>query len=526
MDGIGLRDEEEGNAFKRAETPNLDSLMEEGFQEVEASGPAVGLPEGYTGNSEVGHLHLGAGRVVKQRLKRINEAIQENRLREKEALKESLEKAEENSSTVHLAGIISDGGIHGHIDHLKALMEIASGYDVDVKIHCFTDGRDVGPKSAQKYISQIESWCEEYGGEIATVMGRYYAMDRDNRWERVEQAYNLLTGRNDALPNFATPSEAIQDYYNQPVSANQQGDEFITPRTVGADWYETRITNDESVIFYNYRGDRPREIVRAFAMDDFQGKVAPSPDSGARGFGRGRKLNLHYVTMTGYEQELNAMVHVAFPKPEKMADIAGAHLAGLGKTQLRTAETEKFPHVTFFFNDYREDRFEGENRRMAQSPKVATYDLQPAMSAEQVRDDVVDRLSGDSCEDFILVNFANGDMVGHTGKLEAAINAIETVDQCVAAIVDATLRRGGNLIVTADHGNAEQMWNPETEAPHTAHTLYDVPCIVVDDRLDKSATQLRESARLADVMPTCLTLMNLDQPEAMSGQSLLASVTA
>ncbi|MEM1205881.1 MAG: alkaline phosphatase family protein, partial [Acidobacteriota bacterium] len=311
-------------------------------------------------------------------------------------------------------------------------------------------------------------------------------------------------------------------------SDSQKGDEFVTPRTVGPDPQTTRVRDGDAVIFYNYRGDRPREITRAFVMPQLYGQVPPSPDDGEPGFDRGPKLDLTYVTMTAYEQELGAWVEVAFPKPPKMEDIGGAYLASLGLRQLRCAETEKFPHVTFFFNDYRDEPFPGEIRRMAQSPRVATYDQAPEMSAREVCDHVLERIRDPEGEDFILVNFANTDMVGHTGVLDAAVRAAETVDALVGELVDAVLERGGKLVVTADHGNAEQMWDPETKAPHTAHTTFDVECIIVDpDRSGDSAgtehpsPSLRAEGRLADVFPTVLDLMGLDVPEAMTGRSLL-----
>jgi 2,3-bisphosphoglycerate-independent phosphoglycerate mutase len=367
-------------------------------------------------------------------------------------------------------------------------------------------------------------------------------MDRDNRWERVAKAYNALTNPGhgsaaDAAPVFKTALEAVEHYYDNPTNDSQKGDEFITPRVIempgnadGLNWKDTRVGDGDVVLFYNYRGDRPREIIRAFVMPEFYGNVPPSPDTDEKGFNRGRKIELAaFVTMTAYEVELGKWVSVAFPKPPKMKNIAGQFVCERGMTQFRSAETEKFPHVTFFFNDYRDDPFEGESRAMAQSPKVATYDKQPEMSAAEVCQKVCDRLDADDCEDFILVNFANGDMVGHTGVLEAAIKAVETVDECVGKIVDKTLARGGCLIVTADHGNAEQMFDPVTNAPHTAHTTYDVECILVADELKKLATggmelpspALREGGRLADVVPTLLAMMKQDKPSEMTGVSLV-----
>ena len=418
---------------------------------------------------------------------------------------------------MHLMGLASDVGVHSRLGHLFGCLELCAklGHD-KVTIHCFTDGRDSGPFTGKGFIERIEAKCAEIGiGRIASICGRYYAMDRDNRWERVKLAYDMLTGRSQ-LPQFATATEAMQDYYDNPSNNSQRGDEFVMPRVVGD---ACAIGQGDSVIFYNYRGDRPREITRAFVMDNFYGHVPPSPDSGEKGFDRGEKLDLYYVTMTAYEQQLNELVNVAFEKPAKMPNIGGEYISNLALTQFRCAETEKFPHVTFFFNDYRDEPFAGESRQMAQSPKVATYDLQPQMSAPEIGEIILKRLAAEDCEDFILVNFANGDMVGHTGVLAAAITAVETVDTWVGRIAEVALARGGALIVTADHGNAEQMFDPTTNAPHTAHTTFDVQCIVVD--ADNQNAKLREGGRLADIMPTALDLMGLDVPGEMTGRSLL-----
>jgi 2,3-bisphosphoglycerate-independent phosphoglycerate mutase len=349
-------------------------------------------------------------------------------------------------------------------------------------------------------------------------------MDRDNRWERVKRAYELLTGAvsdRDAQPkHFDTAAEAMRDYYDNPTNDSQNGDEFVEPRTVGPKPESTRISDGDAVIFYNYRGDRPRELTRAFMQPDFHGNVQPSPDSGEKGFDRGEQLDIRYVCMTAYEQAFAQFpgLSIAYTKPPKMEDIAGQYISELGLKQFRCAETEKFPHVTFFFNDYRDEPFEGEDREIVQSPKVATYDLHPEMSAPGVRDAVLKALDDDYA--LIIVNFANGDMVGHTGKLDAAIAAVQTVDDCVGQIVDKTLERGGRLIVTADHGNAEQMFDPQTDAPHTAHTLYDVECILVAGEFEGSDMKLREGGRLADIMPTALKMMGLEQPKAMTGEAL------
>ncbi|MGB1125333.1 MAG: 2,3-bisphosphoglycerate-independent phosphoglycerate mutase [Phycisphaeraceae bacterium] len=514
------------NAVKLADTPVTDGLMASyPVTLLHTSGEDVGLPEDTMGNSEVGHQNIGAGRVVDQESVRITKAVRNGELNENHALCDAIENANGHGHNIHLLGIASDAGVHGLLTHLYGCVRLCKerGVPTDkILLHLFTDGRDTGPFTGKGFIDQIEAQLADIGaGRIASICGRYYAMDRDNRWERVKQAFDLLTGKAQGVSSFSSAAEAVQDYYDNPTNDSQQGDEFITPRLVGK---PGAIADGDTVIFYNYRGDRPREITRAFMQPDFQGNVPPSPDSGEKGFDRGQQLNLRYVTMTAYDSTFTefAGLSVAFPKPPKMQDIGGEWLAKHGKTQFRCAETEKFPHVTFFANDYREEPFEGETREMAQSPSVATYDLQPEMSAPGIRDLVLKRINEDGidCPDFILVNFANGDMVGHTGKLDAAIKAVETVDACVGEIVDATLKRGGKLIITADHGNAEQMFDPNTNAPHTAHTTYDVPCLLVGDDLTKD-TQLRDDARLADLFPTALDLMGLDKPEAMTGVSLL-----
>ncbi len=525
-------DQNEFNAVKLANTPCNDRLLREyPWTTIHTSGEDVGLPEGTMGNSEVGHQNLGAGRVVDQESVRITKAIRTGEFFSNEALVEGVQRAKRNNGWVHILGIASDAGVHGLMTHLYACVELCKKQGHDrVALHMFTDGRDTGPYTGIEYIRQIEAKLAEIGlGKVVSISGRYYAMDRDNRWERVKRAYDMLAGRAEDLPSFDSANAAMQDYYDNPTNDSQNGDEFVTPRYVGSDWKDTRIAAGDTVIFYNYRGDRPREIIRSFVMDPFQGHVKPSPDSGEKGFDRGAKIDAYWVTMTAYEQELNSMVNVAYPKPPKMRSIAGEYLASLGLRQFRCAETEKFPHVTFFFNDYRDEPFNGEGREMPQSPQVATYDLKPEMSAHQVRDVVLKRIAADDCEDFILVNFANGDMVGHTGKLDAAIKACETVDSCVEQIVAATLNRGGKLIVTADHGNSEQMWEPKNRSAHTAHTLYDVDCIIVDpDRRDEAggspdtpSQALRSNGRLADVFPTVLTLMGLKKPQEMTGESLI-----
>ncbi len=522
----------EFNALELAKTPVCDALLKDyPWTLIKTSGEDVGLPHGTMGNSEVGHQNLGAGRIVDQESVRITKAVRSGEFLENPTLKGAVQGALRQGGAVHLFGIASDAGVHGLLSHLFGCLELCKAVGVPrVWLHLFTDGRDTGPFTGAGYVEEVEAKCQELRiGAVATLCGRYWAMDRDNRWERVRRAYDTLTGRGGSPPHFSTSAEALQDAYDHPSGPSQQGDEFVPPRTVGGDEQESRVRDGDTVIFYNYRGDRPREITKAFVLDDFYGHMPPSPDSGEKGFDRGPKLDLTYVTMTAYQESLTPYVEVAYPKPPKMDSVGGAYLSSLGLTQLRCAETEKFPHVTFFFNDYREEPFPGESRTMPQSPRVATYDLQPEMSARKVCDAVLQRLEAEDCEDFILVNFANTDMVGHTGKLDAAIRAAETVDGCVGEIVTATLERGGKLIVTADHGNAEQMWDPETKAPHTAHTTYDVECILVDPALREAATgdptqpspALRAGSRLADVFPTLLKLLGLPKPESMTGRSML-----
>ena len=516
------------NAVKIAETPTAD-MLEANWPStlVATSGEDVGLNDGTMGNSEVGHQNIGAGRVVYQDAVRISLACREGKLGEIEAMRGPIERAKAAGNAVHLMGINSDAGVHALLEHLFAIVRLCKAIGQEkVFIHLFTDGRDTGPFTGKGYAESVESACGEIGcGRIASVVGRYWAMDRDNRWERVKRAYDLLTGRPGGdgadAPNFASGPEAIQGYYDSPEGgATLKGDEFVSPRTVG-DASESRISDGDTVIFYNYRGDRPREICSAFLLDDFHGadEVAESPDSGERGFDRGRKLDLDFVIMTPYSERLAGLAKVAFPKPPKMVNIAGEYLSKLGLRQFRCAETEKYPHVTFFYNDYRDKPFPGETREIIQSPKVATYDLAPEMSARGICDAVLRRLDADDCEEVIVVNFANGDMVGHTGSLDAAVKACEVVDGCVGEIIDRTLSRGGSLIVTADHGNAEQMWSPENDSPHTAHTTYTVPLYVVGNGFE--GRSLRDGGRLADIQATMLEMIGLEKPVEMTGQSLL-----
>jgi 2,3-bisphosphoglycerate-independent phosphoglycerate mutase len=450
MDGVGLRDEKQGNAFAQAETPNLDRLMEEeGYAELEASGTAVGLPEGYQGNSEVGHLHLGAGRRIPQRLERINNAIETGELEEKEALRNALERAEEKNSAVHFAGIISDGGIHGHIDHLKALLEIASGYDVEVNTHCFTDGRDVDPKSAEKFISQIEDWTEEFGGEIVSIMGRFYSMDRDHNWDRTEKAYRAM-----ALGGgyeFENPREALKktyeegdyDYFTVPASKNNYG---------GMD-------KDDELIFYNFRADREVQISKAFLWKDFEKFENP--------------VRPNFTSMFRYERDFDNPV--LFEK-KIVENTLGEKIEDAGLSQLRITESQKIPHVTYFFNGQRELEFEHEERRFVESDKIKAYDQKPEMHADDITDELVKAVENEDV-DFILINFPNGDLVGHTGDLGAAVKAVEKVDKNVGGIVEAAQENDYKVLLTADHGNCEDMGTENS--PSTSHTLNRVPAIGV-----------------------------------------------
>ncbi len=529
------REHDAFNAVRLAKTPVAAQLMREyPWTLIKTSGEDVGLPEGTMGNSEVGHQNLGAGRIVDQESVRITKACVTGGLREMPALVEPITAARDAGRSLHLMGICSDAGVHGLLEHLYALLALARDLRMPagrVFLHLFTDGRDTGPFTGLSFVRQVEARAKETGvGAVASVIGRYWAMDRDYRWERVKRAYDCLTGQSigaeaDVAPRLArSAEEAVQRHYASPPSPNMAGDEF-TPPTIIAEGSDaaraSRIVDGDVVVFYNYRGDRPREIVSAFVLpDDRWAKVKPSPDTGKVGFDRGRRPAIKMVTMTAYSEALDPFVRVAFPKPPRMRDIAGEYISGLGLTQFRCAETEKFPHVTFFFNDYRDDPFPGERRENPQSPKVATYDLKPEMAAFEVRDAVLRRLRAPDSEPFIVVNLANGDMVGHTGNLNAAIRACEVVDECVGPIVDAALARGGGLIVTADHGNAEQMWDPVNNAPHTAHTTYDVPLIVVGAPF--RGRRLRSGGRLADVAPTMLEMMGMERPAAMSGVSLLA----
>ena len=498
------------NAVHLARKPVDDRLMAEYPSALVAtSGFDVGLPEGTMGNSEVGHQNIGAGRIVDQESVKITKEIRSGAFFHNVELNAAVTHALDKNTQLHVFGIVSDAGVHGMLEHLYACLELCRRRGLSrVFLHAFTDGRDTSPNSGLEYVRQTEAKMKELGvGRIASVSGRYYAMDRDNRWDRVEKAYRALVdgeGR-----KFTSAEDAITRYYESPTAPNMSGDEFIVPSIICDDGTTPRATvrSGDSVIFYNYRGDRPRELTKAFMADPFIG--FPRGSAG--------KLDLHFVTMTAYEQGLP--VHVAYPKPPKMVNTLGELAANLGLKQFRAAETEKFPHVTFFFNDYREAPFPGEDRFMAPSPKdVTTYDQRPEMAAYEIADEVVRRVTS-NIYDFVVVNFANGDMVGHTGVLDAAVKAVEHVDLCTGRILQAIQSAGGVALVGADHGNCEQMIDPSTGGPHTAHTTYEVPFIVVDDRM--RGKKLIENARLADIAPTLLHLSGIPVPGEMTGQSLI-----
>jgi 2,3-bisphosphoglycerate-independent phosphoglycerate mutase len=518
------REWDSSNAIVQAETPVADGLMRD-YPNVliRTSGEDVGLPAGVMGNSEVGHQNIGAGRIVDQEVMRITRAIRDGSFFENETLQGAIQHVQSTGGKLHLLGLMSDGRVHSDIQHALAIIDMVKQAGLPGErffLHAITDGRDTSPTGGLEYIQTLQAKLDEAGvGQIASVIGRYYAMDRDLRWDRVETAYRLLTEGKGKTADSAR--EAVQDYYDHPTEKSRHGDEFITATAVRPPSASTHpapvVESGDAVIFMNYRGDRTRELTKAFVLPDDQWQAI---DGG--GFDRGEKLeNLFFATMTGYETGLP--VEVIFEKRPKMPNILGDYISQLGLRQFRCAETEKYPHVTFFFNDYRDDPFPGEAQTMLQSPKeVSTYDQKPEMSAAGVTQAVLDEIASGRSQ-LIIVNFANGDMVGHTGNLEAAIKAVETVDACVGKIVDATLASGGALVVTADHGNCEQMIDPESGGPHTSHTTFDVPLIVVEKGLGDS--QLRSGGRLADIAPTLLALLGVPVPEEMTGQPLL-DVTA
>ena len=504
------------NAVYLARHPVADRLMAEYPSVlVNTSGFDVGLPEGTMGNSEVGHQNIGAGRIVDQESVRITKDIRNGGFFDNPELNAAVTSALEKRTNLHLFGIVSDAGVHGLLEHLYGCLELCRrrGLRDRVFLHAFTDGRDTSPNSGLGYVRQVEAKMRELGvGKVASVSGRYWAMDRDNRWPRVEKAYRTIAFGDG--PRFRTAEQAIQYYYANPTEPNMSGDEFVTPSVVTGDVVDkplATVRDGDSVVFYNYRGDRPRELTKAFVLPEFTE------------FDRGPRLRLHFTTMTAYEQTLP--VRVAYPKPPKMTNTLGEYVSNLGLRQFRCAETEKYPHVTFFFNDYRDPPFPGEDRQIVPSPQtcpdgspLTTYDQMPEMSAYGICDEVVRRVDS-GLYDLVVVNFANGDMVGHTGVLAAAVKAVEHVDVCVGRIVAVVQRQGGVAIVLADHGNCEQMIDPATGGPHTAHTTYPVELIVMDDRF--RGKKLVEDGRLADVAPTALHMMGLPRPGEMTGRSLI-----
>ena len=493
MDGFALGEDIPGNAVQAANTPQLDYLFSQyPFCQLEASGLDVGLPEGQMGNSEVGHTNIGAGRVVFQDLPRISRAIEDGSFFENPAYLAAIRACKESGGALHLMGLLSDGGVHSHIDHLFALLELAKRQEVpQVYVHAFLDGRDVSPTSGLGFVQQLQDKMRELGvGQIADLSGRYYAMDRDSRWERLQRAYDALAG---GSASFAEdPCQAVQASYDAGVT-----DEFFEPVVCAKGG---RIEEGDSVIFMNFRPDRAREMTRALVDPNF-GEIKRK-----RGF-----LPVHYVCTTEYDASM-PNVSVAFPH-EKLENIFGEYLSKLGMTQLRIAETEKYAHVTFFFNGGQESVFPGEDRCLIPSPKVATYDLKPEMSAPAITEEAIRRIESGKY-DVIILNFANCDMVGHTGVFDAAVAAVETVDTCVAQVVKATTDLGGVALITADHGNAEQMLD-ENGQPFTAHTTNPVPFCIVG-----AAVRLRDG-RLADIAPTMLDLMGLNQPQEMDGKTLI-----
>ena len=492
MDGFGLRHETEGNAVAAAATPRLEQFFQEfAHTELSASGLDVGLPAGQMGNSEVGHTNIGAGRVVFQDLPRISKAIDDGSFFENPAYVRAMDACREHDSSLHLMGLLSDGGVHSHLEHLFALMKMARDRGLEkVYIHAFLDGRDVSPTSGADFVARTVEKCRELGvGKIATVMGRFYAMDRDKRWDRVEAAYDAMVYGEGAAIN-PVPVAAVKNAY-----ANGVTDEFVEPVICDPDG---TISDHDSVIFFNFRPDRAREITRAFVDPDFNG------------FTR-QHFPVTFVCTTEYDATM-PNVEVAYPRLSVRNGL-GEYLSSMGLTQLRIAETEKYAHVTFFFNGGVETQFPGEDRVLVPSPKVATYDLQPEMSADEVADKCVERIES-GAYDVIILNFANCDMVGHTGVFDAAVRAVETVDACVGRVVDATMKMGGIAMITADHGNAEVMTQPDG-SPMTAHTTNPVPFILCG-----AGTELRKG-RLADIAPTILDVMGLAVPEEMDGQTLI-----
>ncbi|TMN21310.1 2,3-bisphosphoglycerate-independent phosphoglycerate mutase [Lentibacillus cibarius] len=499
LDGFGIREEEKGNAVKQANTPNFDRYWGKyPHNQLTASGEAVGLPEGQMGNSEVGHLNIGAGRIVYQSLTRVNLSIKEGEFFEKDAFVKSIEHAKKNDKALHIFGLLSDGGVHSHISHLFALLKLAKEKGLQkVFVHAFLDGRDVGQQTAKEYIKQTEEKMREYGvGQFATISGRYYSMDRDKRWDRVKRAYDAMVYGEG--PTYKNPYDMIDDSY-----ANGIYDEFVIPSVMTDDNGEPigKVQDEDSIIFYNFRPDRAIQISRTFANDDFHD------------FDRGSHppKNVDFVMLTEFSESVDG--YVAY-QPVNLDNTVGEVLSQHGMKQLRIAETEKYPHVTFFMSGGRENEFPGEKRVLINSPKVATYDLQPEMSVYEVTDSLLEELDSQE-HNAIILNFANPDMVGHSGKLEPTIQAIEAVDECLGKVVDKILELGGNAIITADHGNSDEVITMEGE-PMTSHTKNPVPVIVT-----REGETLRDGGILADLSPTLLDLLHVKKPKEMTGNTLI-----
>ena len=535
LDGFGVSSKTHGNAIAQAKKPNFDNIFSQyPGTTLDACGEAVGLPDGQMGNSEVGHLNIGAGRVMYQELSHITHEIQNGNFFKNPALVKAMEYVASNpranregrdSSALHLLGLLSDGGVHSHIDHLKALIKMASDYGIkDVFVHAYLDGRDVPPRCAINYIKEIEDYMSEVGvGEIATISGRYYAMDRDKRWERVQPAYDAMTLRSGR--SLATSEDVISFAYE-----NDENDEFVIPTCVSKDSSPSdgifpegtqdpakAVQDGDAMIMFNFRPDRAREITRAFMDPDFE---ISADEGGVGGFTRTKKYfdengnpTLCYVCMCQYDATM-PNVDVAYP-PETPKNGFGEYISGLGLTQLRIAETEKYAHVTFFFNGQVEEPYPGEDRILVPSPKVATYDLKPEMSAYEVTDKVIEAIDSDKY-DFIILNFANSDMVGHTGVMEAAVKAIETLDTCVGRIVDKVLEHDGQILLTADHGNSDEMIDDAGNVV-TSHSLNPVPLY----HISRDPKELKQGGKLADIMPTLLTLAGIPIPEEMTGRVLV-----
>ena len=494
LDGWGISSDTKYNAVYSANTPNYDNFMKNmSHTTIHADGLNVGLPEGQMGNSEVGHLNIGAGRIVYQELTRINKAIAEGDFFKNEEFLNAINHVKKNNSSLHIYGLVSSGGVHSAMNHLEALIKMAADNGLsDVYVHAFLDGRDTPPESAETFLAEVEETLKKYNlPKIASIIGRYWAMDRDKRWDRIEKAYNCLVLGEGNKANDS--KEAILNSYK-----NGKTDEFVEPVNIGG----KRISDNDAVIFFNYRPDRAREITRAMALKDFDG------------FNRKKVLNnLYYVCMTQYDETFG--LPIAF-KPQKLVNILGEVLDANNIKQFRTAETEKYAHITFFFNGGVEEPNKLETRKLVASPKVATYDLKPEMSAYEVCDNVLEALDNKDYG-FILVNFANPDMVGHTGVMEAAVKACSAVDECVGKIAEKALKNGVKMIITADHGNAEWMFNEQTNAPQTAHTTNIVPFIIVDSE----KYNLKETGALCDIAPTILDLMGIKQPSEMTGRSMI-----